>query len=71
MRRRLAQELRLLGVARSGRNGMDCDAVGAKFNLTDVAAHVRWGQLAHLECFTQQRHALARARLEGFATGHV
>jgi dTDP-4-amino-4,6-dideoxygalactose transaminase len=65
----LAQKLRLLGITRSGNDGMDCDVVGGKFNLTDVAARVGLGQLAHLERFTRRRHALAHAYFDGFAGG--
>ncbi|MEM5311118.1 DegT/DnrJ/EryC1/StrS aminotransferase family protein [Paraburkholderia sp. JHI869] len=66
----LAQKYRLQGITRSGFDGMDCDVLGGKYNLTDVAARVGLGQLKHIERFTQQRRALARAyfsRLEGGA----
>jgi dTDP-4-amino-4,6-dideoxygalactose transaminase len=66
---KLAQKIRLSGVTRSEYDNMDCDIIGGKFNLTDVAASVGLGQLAHLERFTQQRHALARAYFSGFAGG--
>jgi dTDP-4-amino-4,6-dideoxygalactose transaminase len=66
---KLAQKLRLLGVTRNGYDDMDCDVIGGKFNLTDVAASVGIGQLRHVEHFTRQRHALARAYFEGFAGG--
>jgi dTDP-4-amino-4,6-dideoxygalactose transaminase len=56
----LAEQLRLQGVARSGEDGMEVEVAGGKFNLTDVAARIGLGQLAHLERFTQRRRALAR-----------
>ncbi|MEX3978016.1 DegT/DnrJ/EryC1/StrS family aminotransferase [Paraburkholderia sp. EG287A] len=66
----LAQKYRLQGITRTGFDGMDCDVLGGKYNLTDVAARVGLGQLKHIERFTAQRRALARAyfaRLEGGA----
>lgn len=56
----LCEKLRLQGVTRSGEDGMDVDVAGGKFNLTDVAARVGLGQLAHLQAFTARRHELAR-----------
>ncbi|QTD91195.1 DegT/DnrJ/EryC1/StrS family aminotransferase [Burkholderia anthina] len=57
----LAQKYRLQGITRTGFDGMDCDVLGGKYNLTDVAARVGLGQLPHLDRFTAQRRALARA----------
>jgi dTDP-4-amino-4,6-dideoxygalactose transaminase len=65
----LAQKYRLQGITRSGFDGMDCDVLGGKFNLTDVAARVGLGQLPHLERFIAQRKQLARAYFAGFAGG--
>ncbi|MBI0328223.1 DegT/DnrJ/EryC1/StrS family aminotransferase [Burkholderia plantarii] len=65
----LAQKYRLQGITRTGFDGMDCDLLGGKYNLTDVAARVGIGQLAQLERFTEQRRALARAYFEAFAGG--
>jgi dTDP-4-amino-4,6-dideoxygalactose transaminase len=48
---------------------MDCDVLGGKYNLTDVAARVGLGQLPHLERFTAQRRALARAYFAAFDGG--
>ena len=56
----LAEKLRLMGVTRTGEDGMDVDVLGGKFNLTDVAARVGLGQLKHLEEFTARRRALAQ-----------
>jgi len=65
----LAQKYRLQGITRSGFDGMDCDVPGGKYNLTDVAARVGLGQLKHIERFTAQRRALARAYFAGLANG--
>ncbi|MFC5428165.1 DegT/DnrJ/EryC1/StrS family aminotransferase [Paraburkholderia denitrificans] len=65
----LAQKYRLQGITRTGFDGMDCDVLGGKYNLTDVAARVGLGQLKHIERFTAQRRALARAYFAGFEGG--
>ncbi len=65
----LAQKYRLQGITRTGFDGMDCDVLGGKYNLTDVAARVGLGQLAHLERFTAQRRALARRYFDAFEGG--
>jgi dTDP-4-amino-4,6-dideoxygalactose transaminase len=65
----LAQPYRLQGITRTGFDGMDCDLLGGKYNLTDVAARVGLGQLKHVERFTEKRRQLARAYFEGFANG--
>jgi dTDP-4-amino-4,6-dideoxygalactose transaminase len=62
----LAQKYRLQGITRTGFDGMDCDVLGGKYNLTDVAARVGLGQLPHLDRFTAQRRALARAYFAAF-----
>jgi dTDP-4-amino-4,6-dideoxygalactose transaminase len=58
---KLAEQYRLQGVVRSGRDGMDVELVGGKFNMTDVAARVGLGQLPHLDEFTARRRELAKA----------
>lgn len=63
---RLCEKLRLQGVTRSGEDGMDVDVLGYKFNLTDVAARIGVGQLAHLQAFTEKRRELARRYFERF-----
>ena len=63
---RLAEQYRLQGVVRTGHDGMEVEVVGGKFNLTDVAARIGLGQLAHLEEFTAKRRELARAYFEEF-----
>jgi dTDP-4-amino-4,6-dideoxygalactose transaminase len=65
----LAQKYRLQGITRTGFDGMDCDLLGGKYNLTDVAARVGLGQLRHVERFTEQRRELASAYFESFANG--
>jgi len=65
----LAQKYRLQGITRTGLDGMDCDVLGGKYNLTDVAARVGLGQLPHLERFTTQRRALARAYFAALGDG--
>lgn len=66
---RLAEKYRLQGVTRSGFDGMEVDVLGGKFNLTDVAARVGLGQLAHIERFTARRRALAQRYLDGLRGG--
>ncbi|AOJ09808.1 DegT/DnrJ/EryC1/StrS family aminotransferase [Burkholderia mayonis] len=65
----LAQKYRLQGITRTGHDGMDCDVLGGKYNLTDVAARVGLGQLPHLERFNATRRALARRYFDAFAGG--
>ncbi len=64
---RLAEQYRLQGVVRSGRDGMDVDLVGGKYNLTDVAACVGRAQLKQFRAFRERRLALARMYFEAFA----
>ncbi|MCF2133638.1 MULTISPECIES: DegT/DnrJ/EryC1/StrS aminotransferase family protein [Burkholderiaceae] len=66
---RLAEKYRLQGITRTGFDGMECDVLGGKYNLTDVAARVGLGSLARLDEITAQRRALARAYFEHFAGG--
>src|SRR5471032_797972 len=65
----LAQKYRLQGITRTGFDGMDCDVLGGKYNLTDVAARVGLGQLPHLARFLSQRKKLARAYFDGLKGG--
>ncbi|MBP0588979.1 DegT/DnrJ/EryC1/StrS aminotransferase family protein [Paraburkholderia sp. LEh10] len=65
----LAQKYRLQGIVRTGFDGVDCELLGGKYNLTDVAARVGLGQLPHIERFRAQRHKLARAYFAGFEGG--
>ena len=60
----LAEQYRLQGVVRTGRDGMDVEVVGGKYNLTDVAARIGLGQLPRLAEFTARRRELARVYFE-------
>jgi dTDP-4-amino-4,6-dideoxygalactose transaminase len=60
----MAEKLRFQGVTRFGEDGMECDILGGKANLTDIAARIGLGQLERLEEFTARRRALARLYLE-------
>ncbi|MEJ0008114.1 MAG: DegT/DnrJ/EryC1/StrS aminotransferase family protein [Steroidobacteraceae bacterium] len=65
---RLAEQYRLQGVVRSGFDGMEVEVAGGKFNLTDVAARVGLGQLAHLAQFNARRRELAKQYFAAFRT---
>ena len=60
----LTEKLRFQGVTRTGEDGMDCDVLGGKANLTDIAARIGLGQLERLDEFTRRRRALARRYFE-------
>jgi dTDP-4-amino-4,6-dideoxygalactose transaminase len=64
---KLAEQYRLQGVVKSGRDGMEVELVGGKYNMTDVAARIGLGQLPHLDVFTAKRRDLARAYFEELA----
>jgi dTDP-4-amino-4,6-dideoxygalactose transaminase len=57
---RTAELYRLQGITRTGFDGMQCDLVGGKFNMTDIAARIGLGQLPQLASVTERRRALAR-----------
>ncbi|HTY99597.1 MAG TPA: DegT/DnrJ/EryC1/StrS aminotransferase family protein [Rhodocyclaceae bacterium] len=57
------ERLRLQGVQRSPDGGMDVEAWGGKWNMTDIAAAIGLGQLPHLAGFTERRRQLARRYL--------
>ncbi len=57
---------RLQGVERFADGGMDATLPGGKYNMTDLAARLGLGQLAHLAEFTARRRALARRYFERF-----
>lgn len=63
---RLAEKYRLQGVSRSGLDGIDVDVLGGKYNMTEIAAAIGLGQLAHLEEFNARRLQLARHYFECF-----
>ncbi len=62
-----AERLRLQGVVRSGLDGMDVEAPGGKFNLTDINAAIGLGQLPHLAAITRRRGELAQAYFDAAA----
>ena len=61
---RLFEKLRLQGVTRHADGTMDCDVLGYKANLTDVAAAIGLGQLAQLDRFNARRAELAMRYFE-------
>ncbi|WP_374346896.1 DegT/DnrJ/EryC1/StrS family aminotransferase [Chitinimonas sp.] len=63
---RLFEKLRLQGVTRFADGTMDCDVLGGKANLTDVAAAIGLGQLKRLDEFNARRRHLARRYFEHF-----
>jgi dTDP-4-amino-4,6-dideoxygalactose transaminase len=63
---RLFERYRLQGVTRKSDGTMDCDVLGYKFNLTDVAACIGLGQLKRLDEFNARRQQLARDYFDGF-----
>jgi dTDP-4-amino-4,6-dideoxygalactose transaminase len=62
----LAERYRLQGVSRSGLDGIDVDVLGGKYNMTEIAAAIGLGQMAHLQEFNAQRLKLARHYFEAF-----
>ncbi|APB98323.1 DegT/DnrJ/EryC1/StrS family aminotransferase [Polynucleobacter asymbioticus] len=57
---KLAEKLRLQGLARQGMDGMDVDVLGGKDNLADVNAVIGLEQLKQLPSYQTRRAALAR-----------
>lgn len=57
---RLFEKLRLQGVTRDSEGTYDCDVLGSKANLTDIAAVIGLGQLKQLDAFNARRRQLAR-----------
>jgi hypothetical protein len=60
----MAEKLRLQGIVRSGEDGMDCDVLGGKANMTDIAARIGLGQLPFLDEITSRRRKLAKRYFE-------
>lgn len=54
------EKLRLQGVTRFADGTYDCDILGGKANLTDIAAAIGLGQLKRLDQFNKRRRELAR-----------
>jgi dTDP-4-amino-4,6-dideoxygalactose transaminase len=65
----LARKYRLQGITRTGFDGMDCDVLGGKYNLTDVAARVGLGSLRRIESITERRRELAHLYFDAFEGG--
>lgn len=65
---KLAEKYRLQGVSRSGLDGIDVDVLGGKYNMTEIAAAIGLGQLAHLEEFNARRLELARYYFQCFGS---
>jgi dTDP-4-amino-4,6-dideoxygalactose transaminase len=63
---KLAEKYRLQGVSRSGLDGIDVDVLGGKYNMTEIAAAIGLGQMAHLATFNAKRHALAQHYFHSF-----
>ena len=64
------EKLRLQGVTRNSDGTYDCDVLGGKANLTDIAAAIGLGQIKRLDASNQRRRELARlyfSRLEGLS----
>jgi len=57
----LFEKLRLQGVTRRPDHTYDCDVLGGKANLTDIAAAIGLGQLQRLDAFNARRRQLAQA----------
>ena len=56
----LAEKYRLQGVSRSGIDGIDCDVLGGKFNMTDIMATIGLGQIDKIDAITAHRASLAQ-----------
>lgn len=57
---RLFEKLRLQGVTRCADGTYDCDVLGGKANLTDIAAAIGLGQIKRLDESNRRRRELAR-----------
>ncbi len=60
----LFERLRFQGITRRADHTYDCDVLGGKSNLTDIAAVIGLGQLQQLDAFNAKRKALAKAYFE-------
>ncbi len=60
------EKLRLQGVTRNADGTYDCDVLGGKANLTDIAAAIGLGQIKRLDAFNQRRRELARLYFSKF-----
>ncbi|MEI7429759.1 MAG: DegT/DnrJ/EryC1/StrS aminotransferase family protein [Betaproteobacteria bacterium] len=65
------EKLRLQGVTRNAEGTYDCDILGGKANLTDIAAAIGLGQIKRLDAFNLRRRELAQlyfSRFEGLSS---
>jgi dTDP-4-amino-4,6-dideoxygalactose transaminase len=60
----LFEKLRFQGITRRADHTYDCDVLGGKSNLTDIAAAIGLGQLKQLDAFNAKRKVLAKAYFE-------
>jgi len=60
-------QLRFHGIAKDEEGNQDVVVPGGKYNLSDVAARVGVGQLAHLDAFNEKRRLLAEHYLDRWA----
>lgn len=62
----LCEKYRLQGVTRRPDGEMECDLLGGKFNLTDIAARIALGQLPMIDSVIERRRVLARRYFENW-----
>lgn len=67
----LAEKYRLQGVTRSGMDGIDCDVLGGKYNMTDIMATIGLGQVDKIDAITAQRAQLAQHYFDCFGPDFV
>ncbi|MFM9967105.1 MAG: DegT/DnrJ/EryC1/StrS family aminotransferase [Burkholderiales bacterium] len=60
----ICEKYRLQGVVRQPDGEMECDVLGGKSNLTDIAARIALGQLPLIESVIERRKTLARRYFE-------
>jgi dTDP-4-amino-4,6-dideoxygalactose transaminase len=60
----LCEKYRLQGVTRQPDGEMECDVLGGKSNLTDIAARIALGQIPLIETVIERRKALAQRYFE-------
>lgn len=68
---KLFEKLRLQGVTRLPDGTYDCDLPGGKANLTDIAAAIGLGQIAHLDEANTIRRTLARVYFSKLNNGEI
>jgi len=60
----LCEKYRLQGVVRQPDGEMECDLLGGKSNLTDIAARIALGQLPSIDAVIEKRKVLAQRYFE-------